>query len=67
MNATCANFRGAKLPGFGFERAILIGTDFQDVSISKDIICRQGNLIWDTIMPDGTVYKGPYQGAFPSR
>jgi len=64
INATCANFRSAKMPNFGFERAILIETNFQGVNISNKIICRQGNLIWDTIMPDGTVEKGPYEGAF---
>ena len=39
MNATCANFRDCKMPSFGFEHAILIDTDFQNVNISPDIIC----------------------------
>ena len=34
--------------------------EFQDVNISKDVICRHGNLIWNTIMPDGLIAESPY-------
>ncbi|BAY81120.1 hypothetical protein NIES267_05950 [Calothrix parasitica NIES-267] len=39
----------------------------QDVDIPEDIICRHGNLIWNTIMPDKTIKKSPYIGIFPGR
>lgn len=63
VNATCAYFNRAKIH-YGFEYSILAETSFHDALVSKDIICSSGNLIWRTIMPDGTIENGPYWGEF---
>lgn len=61
VNAIDANFRGAKI-FFGGEHNVFIGTNFQGTSIPHDGICRAMNVIWDTVMPDGTIQRGPYFG-----
>ena len=63
MNAISANFNGAKF-SYGFEYAILAETSFCNARISKEAICGYGNLIWQTIMPDGTIEGGAYWGEF---
>jgi uncharacterized protein YjbI with pentapeptide repeats len=63
INAISADFCGAKF-GYGFKYAILVGTGFENALIPKESICGYGNLIWDTIMPDGTIEHGPYFGEF---
>ncbi|WP_373544183.1 pentapeptide repeat-containing protein [Chamaesiphon sp.] len=61
INATSAWFNGAtNIPAM--ERAIFASTDFTDAQITKQLICRGGNLIWRTIMPDGEVVVGPQYG-----
>ncbi len=65
MNAIDAVFRGAMLTPF--EYAILIGADFRGATPPlEDMICRAMNVIWDTIMFDGTVQSGPYFGEWKS-
>ena len=65
MNAVDAVFRGAMLTPF--EYAILIGADFRGATPPlEDMICRAMNVIWDTIMFDGTVQSGPYFGEWKS-
>lgn len=65
MNAVDAIFRGAQLTPF--EHAILIGTDFRGATPAlHDMICRGMNVIWDTIMFDGTIEHGPYFGEWKS-
>ncbi len=61
INATCAYFDRAINIG-ALEYAILADASFQDAHISDQLICRGGNLIWRTIMPDGTVMLGPQYG-----
>ncbi|WP_319420107.1 hypothetical protein [Pleurocapsa sp. FMAR1] len=61
MNASLAEFREAKM-GIPFEEAILANTKFQGADISSGMICRGWNLIWNTVMPDGTIVKGPQWG-----
>ena len=49
------------------ESAILIGADFRGATPPlEDMICRAMNVIWDTIMFDGTVQSGPYFGEWKS-
>lgn len=55
VNAGNANFTKAIDPLFG--HSILAGANFKDSTLRKDLICREGNFIWDTIMPDGTVER----------
>lgn len=62
INAISAEFIGAK---FGYlESAVLAHSNFKDALIPKEIICGFGNLIWNTVMPDGTIEHGPYWGEF---
>jgi uncharacterized protein YjbI with pentapeptide repeats len=61
INATCAYFDRAINIG-ALEYAILADTSFQDAHIPNSLICRGGNLIWRTIMPDGTIQLGPQYG-----
>jgi uncharacterized protein YjbI with pentapeptide repeats len=65
MNAVDAIFRGAQLTPFG--HAILIGADFRGATPAlHDMICRGMNVIWDTVMFDGTIECGPYFGEWKS-
>ena len=51
-----ANLQGARLPGFGFERSNLTRANFKDaVHYTRGDICCRSNLIWNTIMPDGSI------------
>lgn len=61
INARAAMFRGAEF-GYGFEFAILAHANFQDAATWNSVICRGGNLIWNTTMPDGTIVVGPQYG-----
>ena len=61
INATCAYFDRAINIG-ALDYAILADTSFQDAHIPDQLICRGGNLIWRTIMPNGTVIIGPQYG-----
>ncbi|NJL62138.1 MAG: hypothetical protein HC903_10275 [Methylacidiphilales bacterium] len=61
INATCAYFDRAINIG-ALEYAILADASFQDAHIPDQLICRGGNLIWRTIMPDGTIKLGPQCG-----
>jgi uncharacterized protein YjbI with pentapeptide repeats len=65
VNAIDANFRGARIL-HGGEHNVFIGTNFQGTSIPQDGICRAMNVIWDTVMPDGTIQRGPYFGEWKS-
>ncbi len=61
MNANGAFFDDTKIGGF--ENSILTNANFRDSSPhNKRGICGSCNLIWNTVMPDGTVEKGPYWG-----
>lgn len=60
INASFAEFRGAKIQTL--ESAILARTNFEGAYTHKDRICRGDNLIWRTIMPDGTIVEGPQWG-----
>jgi uncharacterized protein YjbI with pentapeptide repeats len=61
INATCACFDGAiNIPPM--EHAIFASTTFTGAQITKQLICRGGNLIWRTIMPDGEIVVGPQYG-----
>ncbi|WP_414528419.1 pentapeptide repeat-containing protein [Nodularia chucula] len=64
-NAIDAIFRRARFSGGG-ENNVFICADFRDASIAHDAICRAMNVIWDTIMPDGTIQNGPYFGEWKS-
>ncbi|WP_334960490.1 pentapeptide repeat-containing protein [Nostoc sp.] len=61
INATCAYFDRAINIG-ALEYAILADASFRDAHIPDQLICRGGNLIWRTIMPDGTIKLGPQYG-----
>lgn len=61
INATCAYFDRAINIG-ALEYAILADASFQEAHIPDQLICRGGNLIWRTIMPDGTIKLGPQYG-----
>jgi uncharacterized protein YjbI with pentapeptide repeats len=58
MNASFAKFCGANMGGFSY--AILPHANFRSADVSQINICRFGNLIWETTMPDGSVERGPY-------
>ena len=58
MNASRATFCGANIGGFSY--AILAHANFRSADASKTNICRFGNLIWETTMPNGSVERGPY-------
>lgn len=60
INATCAYFDGANLNTLNY--AILADTSFRNALITRELICRAGNLIWRTIMPDGTIEVGSQYG-----
>ncbi len=45
-----------------FENSILIDANFMGANTSKSQICRFGNFIYRTTMPDGTVENGPSWG-----
>lgn len=61
INATNASFSGANLELTYFEYAVLARANFRKaVGQSKDSLCNNSNLIWQTIMPDGTLEEGPY-------
>ena len=60
MNATYANFSGSHFRAFS--HANLSKTDFSGAFIHETNIIRHNNFIWETIMPDGTIEKGPYIG-----
>lgn len=60
-NAILAKFCGAKLTRFG--DVILIKANFRGATPALDHwICRGTNVVWNTILPDGTLVKGPYFG-----
>jgi len=58
MNASRATFCEANIGGFSY--AILAHANFRSADVSETNICRFGNLIWETTMPNGTVERGPY-------
>lgn len=58
MNASLAKFCGANIGSFSY--AILPHANFRSADVSQINICRFGNLIWETTMPDGSVERGPY-------
>lgn len=58
MNASRATFCGANIGGFSY--AILAHANFRSADVSQTNICSFYNLIWETIMPDGSVERGPY-------
>lgn len=60
INATCAYSDDAKLDAFDY--AILADTSFLGARIAESTICRGGNLIWRTVMPDGTIKTVPQYG-----
>ncbi|NJL51975.1 MAG: pentapeptide repeat-containing protein [Hydrococcus sp. SU_1_0] len=62
MNASLASFRGAKISGGAIQYAILARTEFRGANITARNICGSWNLIWNTIMPDGTIVEGPQWG-----
>ena len=63
MKAISTTFDRAKLPRYGFERAVLIDCSFEGVIPAKyDLICRANNFIYDVTMFDGTVEQGPFFG-----
>ncbi len=64
-SAIGAIFRKAKFL-YGGEHNVFIRADFRDASIAHDAICRAMNVIWDTIMPDGSVQSDPYFGEWKS-
>jgi uncharacterized protein YjbI with pentapeptide repeats len=64
-NAIGAIFREARFL-YGGEHNIFICADFRGASIAHDAICRGMNVIWDTIMPDGSIERGPYFGEWKS-
>lgn len=53
-------FCGAKLDGL--EWSVLAYANFRDADITEQLICRAGNLIWDTVMPDGSIARVPKIG-----
>lgn len=55
MNASHANFQNAKMPGWGFERANLTRANFHGANCTRGDICCRSNLIWNTIMPNGSI------------
>ena len=60
VNAVVTSFAGAK---FGFiENAVLASANFKGSNISKDTLCRYGNLICETVMADGSIESGFYYG-----
>lgn len=61
ISASNAVFCRAKLDG-GFERCRLDRANFQDATLTPNLICRGGNLIWETVMPDGSIVHGPQYG-----
>jgi uncharacterized protein YjbI with pentapeptide repeats len=58
MNASRAIFCGANIGGFSY--AILAHANFRSADVSKTNICRFGNFIWETTMPNGSLERGPY-------
>jgi uncharacterized protein YjbI with pentapeptide repeats len=59
INAVGAIFRGAKLTPFS--NAVLIEADFRGATPAlHDLVCRGMNSIYNTILFDGTIEKGPY-------
>lgn len=63
INAICSSFTRAKF-SYRIEYAVLAHTSFEGAVIPKESICGYGNLIWETVMPDGTIEHGPYFGEF---
>ncbi|MEY2859491.1 MAG: hypothetical protein RLZZ74_3807 [Cyanobacteriota bacterium] len=60
MNATGAFFCGARIGGFDY--AILVDADFRNTNTFNSTLCRGGNVIWNTVMSDGTIIVGPQYG-----
>jgi uncharacterized protein YjbI with pentapeptide repeats len=58
MNASRAKFCSANIGAFSY--AILAHANFRSADVSQINICRFGNLIWETTMPDGSVQRGAY-------
>ncbi|MHC5718862.1 MAG: pentapeptide repeat-containing protein [Nostoc sp.] len=59
VNASSAVFIGAKVGHF--EYADLTQANFRDSTANNAYgLCRSFNLIWRTIMPDGSIEEGPY-------
>jgi Pentapeptide repeats (8 copies) len=54
INAYSAWFNEAQMPHF--ECAVVAGTNFKGTNLTKEMICapEHRNLVWNTIMPDGT-------------
>lgn len=61
-NLSNAIFIGANLTTTYWESTIMADANFRDSTTSTFDLCRSGNLIWNTTMPDGTVETGPYYG-----
>ncbi|WP_228021482.1 pentapeptide repeat-containing protein [Vasconcelosia minhoensis] len=60
MNACSAFFRNVKIGPF--EYAVLADANFNGAMTPNQLLCRGGNLIWDTVMPDGSIVAGPQFG-----
>jgi uncharacterized protein YjbI with pentapeptide repeats len=58
VNAREASFQGAWINYI--EYSILASANFKDALIPDYIICGQFNLIWKTVITDGTVIEGPF-------
>ncbi|MBW4559043.1 MAG: pentapeptide repeat-containing protein [Trichormus sp. ATA11-4-KO1] len=58
VNAISTVFIGAKVGHF--EYADLTQANFRDSTANAYGLCRSFNLIWRTIMPDGSIEEGPY-------
>ncbi|MEO1428439.1 MAG: pentapeptide repeat-containing protein [Cyanobacteria bacterium J06632_19] len=58
VRAISTVFIGAKVSGF--QRADLSEANFKYSTADEYNICRWFNLIWRTIMPDGTIKEGPH-------
>lgn len=58
VNATEASFSGAWISYIEYSN--LARANFKDARITDKIICGQFNLIWETILTDGSVMQGPF-------
>ncbi|AFZ27756.1 putative low-complexity protein [Cylindrospermum stagnale PCC 7417] len=60
MNAIFGHFWEVQMGTL--DDAILIEADFRGAHIDNGMICRGMNLIWNTTMPNGTLFRGPQWG-----
>jgi uncharacterized protein YjbI with pentapeptide repeats len=45
-----------------FEDSVLANASFENANVYPQMICRAGNLIWGTTMPDGSMVRHPQWG-----